>query len=87
MVTSPHNPQPPHIIPPYEYSICSEPTLPINTDIQNLPSPPTKDPTTESSNETLHKNSVETLSTRTINIVHNDSTNIPPVPPSSTPAP
>ena len=53
----------------------------------NLPMSPTKDQTTEPSDETLHKNSVESLSTRTINIVHNDATNIPPVPPSSTPAP
>ena len=87
MVTHPNNTQSPHIIPSDEDSISSEPPLPITTDIQPLPPPPTKDPTTEPSDETLHKNSVEPLSVRTINLVQNDATNIPLVPPSSTLAP
>ena len=42
---------------------------------------------TDPRNETLHKNSIETLSISTLNLVHRDSTNIPPIPPSSTLAP
>ena len=61
--------------------------LPITTDIQPLPPPTTKDPTTESSDETLHNNYVEPLSMRTLNLVHNYATNILIVPPSSTPEP
>ena len=61
--------------------------IPITTDIQSLPTPPTKDTTTETSNKTLHKKSVEPLYILTLNIVHKEATNIPSVPPSSTPAP
>ena len=57
-ITPDNNPQPPHIIPSYKDSICYEPPLPITTDIQPVPPPPTEDPTTEPSGETLHKNSV-----------------------------
>ena len=73
-------PQSPHIIPPDEYSIYSEPSLPIIACIQSLPLLPTKDPTTEPSDETIHKNYVEPLSICTLNLVQKYSTNLPPVP-------
>ena len=87
MITPSDNPQSPHIIPSDYDSICYEHTLPITTDIQPVHPPTTKYPTTETSDETLHKNSVEPLFVRTLNLVKKDATNIPPVPPSSTPAP
>ena len=82
-ITPAHNPQYLNIIPSDEDYICTEITLPITTQINYILPPPTKDPTTEPSYETLHKNSIEPLSIRTINLVHNDATNILPVPPSS----
>ena len=81
-VTPSDNPQSPHIIPSDEYSICSEPPPHITTEITPVPLPPTEDPTTEPSDEILQKNSIEPLSICTLNIVHKDATNIPPVPPS-----
>ena len=38
-----------HLIPSDEYSICTGPLIPITTDIQTVPPPPTVDPTTEPS--------------------------------------
>ena len=84
-INSPDNPQYSHIIPSDDYSICSGPPLPITIEIQPIPSPPAKDPTIEPSDETINKNYVEPLSICTINIFHNNTTNILPVPPSSTP--
>ena len=86
-ITPDNNPQPPHIIPSYKDSICYEPPLPITTDVQPPLPPPTENPTTEPSDQTLQKNSVEPLSIRTLHIVNKNTTNLPPVPPSSTPAP
>ena len=86
-ITTSHNPQFSHIIPLDEDYICSKPPINITTDIQYLPPSPTKYPTTEPSNETQHKKSVEPLSIRTLNLVHKDATNLPPVTPSLTPAP
>ena len=79
--------QSPYMIPSSEGYICSEPPLPITTYIQPAPLPPTEDPTTEASYETLHKNFLETLSIRNINQSQKYATNLPTVPPSSTPAP
>ena len=62
-------------------------SLPPSIYIKCLPQPPTKVPPTEPSNETLHKNSVEPISIRTLNMVHKGATNIPPVPHLSKPAP
>ena len=87
MVTLPDKLPLPHIIPSYENSISSEPPLHITTDVQSLPPPPTEYPTTEPSDETLHKNSVEPLSIRTLHLVNKKATNLPPVPPSQTPEP
>ena len=86
-ITPSDNSQSPHIIPSDEDYIFYETPLYITIDIQPVPPPPTKDPTTEPSYETLHKKSVEPLFIRTINIDHKDATNLPPVPLSSTPAP
>ena len=87
MVTPPDNLPLSHIIPSYEDYISSEPPIHITTDVQHLPPPTTEDPTTEPSNATLHKNSVDTISIHNLHIVHNDATNLLPVPPSSTPTP
>ena len=81
MINPADNPQSTHIIPSDEDSICSKPPLPLTTDIQTVPPPPTKDPTTESSNETLHKNSVELLSIIDLNLVHNYANTLLTVPP------
>ena len=42
MVTNPYKLPPPHIITPYEDAISSESPLPITTDVQPLPPPPTE---------------------------------------------
>ena len=86
-ITPAHKPQSPHIIPSDDDYICSETPLPITTDIQRVTPPPTKDPTTEPSDEAIHKNSAEPFSIHTLNLVHKDTTNVPSVPPSSKPAP
>ena len=85
--TPDHTPQSSHIIPSYEDSLSSQPPLPPSIDIACLPSPPTNVPSTELIDETLHKNSVGPLSIRTLNMVHGDAPNIPPIYPSFTPPP
>ena len=87
MITPTHTPRSPHIIPSDEESLSSKHPLPPSIDINCLPQPPTNAPPTEPRNETPHKNSVEPLSTCTINLVHKDATTLPPIPPSSTPEP
>ena len=87
MVTPPYNLPLPHIITSYGYSISYEPPLIFTNDVQPLHPPPTEDPTTEPSGETLYKNSVEPLSICTLHLVYKNDTNLPLVPPSSTPAP
>ena len=84
-VTHPDNPEYPHVIPLDEDSICSEPPLPTTTGIQPIPTPTTEYTATEPIDETLHKKSVEPLYIHDINTVHNNATNLPPVPNSSTP--
>ena len=85
-ITPDQNPQSPHIIPSDWDSICSEPPLLITTDIHFILLPPTKDTTTETSDETLHKNSVKPFSVCTLTLVHKDAANILPVPLLSAPA-
>ena len=85
-ITPADNHEYPNLIPSDEDYIYTEPPLPIIKDIQPVAMPLTKDPTTEPSNETLQKNSVEPLSIRTLNLVHKYATNLLPIPPSSTPA-
>ena len=80
-------PQTPHNIPSYENSLSFQHPLPPYKYINCLPQPPTKVPPTETRNANLHKNSLETLSVRTLNLVHKDATNLPTIPPSSTSAP
>ena len=87
MINPADNHQYPNLIPPDEDYICTEPPLPIIIDIQPVPLPPNDDTTTEPSDETLHKSSVEPLSICTLNLVHKYATNLPPVPMSSTTAP
>ena len=77
----------PHITPSDEDSISSQPPLPHSIDIECLAQTLTKVPPIETSDATLHKNSIEPLSIRILNLVHIDVTNLPPIPPSSTPAP
>ena len=54
---------------------------------ENQPQPLIKVKASEPRDAILHKNSVEPLYIRTLNLVHKDANNIPPTPPSSTPAP
>ena len=87
MITPADNHQYPHLIPLDDYYVFIETHLHITIDIQPVPPPPIKYPTNEPSEKTLHKKSVEPLSIRTLNLIHMDATNLPPVPPSSTLAP
>ena len=86
-ITPADNQQYPNLITSYEDSLFSELPLLIITYIQPVPPPPTKDTNTEPSDKTLHKNSSEPLSILTLLFVQKDKTNLPPVPPSSTPSP
>ena len=81
--TPAQKPQSPHINTSDEEYISSQPLLPTSIDINYIPQPLTKVPPTEPSNTTLKKNSIEPLSTRTLNLVHKDAANICPIPPSS----
>ena len=79
-------PQSPHIIPSDEEFISYQSLLPPSIYINCLPQPSTNVPLTEPRNANLHKNYIEPLSIRTLNLVHIYTTNLPPIPPSSTPA-
>ena len=87
IITPEPTPQSYHIIPSDEESISYQNSLPPYINIDCLTQPSTKITPTEPSNATLHKNSVKPLSIRTLNLVHRDSSNLPPIPPSLTPAP
>ena len=65
--------------------MVSEFSTSLNSD--NQPQPLIKIEASEPRNALLHKNSVEPLSLRTLNLVHKDAYNLPPTPPSPTPAP
>ena len=86
-ITPAQTPQSTHIIPSDEESILSVPLLPTTTYFQSLPPSPLKVTTTKPIDETFHKNLVEPLFICTLNIVHNDATNLPLITPSSTQAP
>ena len=79
--------QSPHIIPSDDESIKSETSLPASLQSNNKPQPLINIKASEPSNALLHKNLVEPLSLRTLKLVHKDAYNLPPIPPSSTPAP
>ena len=83
----PKQPQSLQIIPSDEESISDQAPLPPSIDIDCLPQPSTKFTPTDPSGTTLHKNSIKPISIRTLNLVHTDATNIPPIPPSLTLAP
>ena len=68
-------------------SISSQTHLPPSIDIDCLTQSSSKVPPNEPSYVTLKNNSIEPLFIRTINLVHRDATNIPPIPPSLTLAP
>ena len=76
-----------HIIPSNEESISCQASLPPSIDIDCLPQYLTKITSTDPSDATVRKNSVEPLSISTINVVHRCARNLPPILPSSTPAP
>ena len=86
-ITPEPKPQSPHIISSDEDSISSQAPLSPSIYIDCIPQPSTKFTPTEPSNATLHKNYIKPLSIHTLNIVHINVTNLPPIPPSSTPAP
>ena len=79
--------QSPHIIPSDDESISSQVSLLTSLNSNNQPQPPIEIKSSEPSNAILHKNLVEPLSTRTLNLVHKDANNLPPISQSSTPAP
>ena len=74
-------PQSPHIIPSDEESISSQASLHPSINIDCLHQPSTNITPTDTINATLHKNSCETLSIRTLNLGHIDANNLPPIPP------
>ena len=86
-ITPAQTPQSPHIITSDEDSIFSQTPLPPYKYISYLPQPSTKVPPTEPINVTLQENFIEPLSVRSLNLVHKDAANIPPIPPSLMPAP
>ena len=86
-ITPEPKPQSPSIIPSNEYSISSQDPLPPSIDIDCLPQPLIKVPPTEPSDATLHNNSIKPLSISTLTMFHRYTTNLPPIPQSSTPAP
>ena len=79
--------QSPHIIPSDDESITSQPSLPESLQRDNQPQALINIKSSEHSDALLHKNSVEPLSLRTLNLVHKYASNLPPITPSSTPAP
>ena len=86
-ITPEPTPQSPHIIPSDEESISYQTSIPPSINIDCLPQPSTNIKPTDPIYETLHKNSAEPLSIRNINIFYRDTSNLPPIHPSSTPAP
>ena len=79
--------QSPHIIPSDDESITYQTSLSASLKSDNKPQSLINIKANEPSDALLHKNSVEPLSLRTLNLVHKDASNLPHIPPSSTPAP
>ena len=86
-ITPKPKPQSLHVIPSDDESISSQTSLLPSFNSNNKPQPLIKIKASEPSDAILHKNSIEPLSIRTLNLVHKDSNNLPPIPPSLTPAP
>ena len=76
-----------HIIPSDDEPITFQTSLPASLQRNNQPQSLIDIKASEPSNAILQKNSVEPLSLCTLNLVHKDASNLPPIPPSSTPAP
>ena len=79
--------QSPLIIPSDDDSITSQTSLLPSSPSDNQPQPLINIKSSEPSDVLLHKNLVEPLSLRTLNLVHKDYSNLPHIPSSSTPAP
>ena len=87
MVTPTENHHSPHVIPSENESISYETSIDIVAEVQPIPPSPTDEKTTEPSNKKPQKNYSEPLSTHTLNLVHHNVSNLPSIPPFSTPAP
>ena len=77
----------PHIIPSDDESITSQTSLAPSFQSDNQPQPLINIKSSDPNDSLLHKNSLEPLSLRTLKLIHKDTSNLPPIPPSSTPAP
>ena len=86
-ITPEPKPQSPHIIPSDDESISPQNSLLTSLNSNNHPQTLIKIKASDRSNAILHKNLVEPLSIRTLNLVHKYANNIFPIPPSWTPAP
>ena len=86
-ITPEPKPQSSHIIPSDDESISSQNSLLPSLNSNNKPQPLIKVKPSEPSDTITHNNLVETLYVRSINLVYKDTNNLPPIPPSSTPAP
>ena len=78
------NHQSPHIIPSDDESIASQNSPLPSLHSDNQPHQLRKIKSNEPSDAILHKNLVEPLYICTLNLVHIDSSNLPPIPPYST---
>ena len=74
-------PQSPHIIPSDYESISSQTYLLPSLNSDNQPQNLIEIKASEPSDAIIHNNSVEPLSIRTLNLVHKDANNLPPIPP------
>ena len=86
-ITPEPKPQSSHIIPSDDESISSQTYLLTSLNSYNQPQSLIKIKASEHSDAILHKNLVEPLYIRTLRLFHKYSNNLPPIPPSSTPAP
>ena len=86
-ITPEPKPQSPQIIPSDDESISSQTSLLPSLNSENQPQYPIEIKAIEPSDAILHKNYLELLYISTHNILHRDANNLPPTPPSSTPAP
>ena len=86
-ITSKPTHQSPKIIPLYYESITSQTYLLPSLQSYNQTQPLINIKASEPSDALFHKNSVEPFYLRTLNLVHKDDSNLPPIHPSSTPAP
>ena len=80
-------PQSTHIISSYDESISSQTSLLPYLNSYNQPQPLIEIKASEPSDTIIQKNSFKPLSIITLNLVHKDANNLPPIPPSLTPEP